>query len=268
MIISSLVEHGTAFALIGAFTGFMSGILGIGGGMIVVPALAYMFHYSDKIPPDYQMHVAAGCSLAIMIFTAMSTIRAHQKKGELLWSLYHLLWPGIILGTIIGALLADLLPTEVLKIIFGGFLIIISIKMLSDVHVEHLERMPGKKVTAAISSFIGMLSGMLGVGGGTLIIPFLNMCGVETRKIPGISALCTLTVAMVGSVLFMITGANASGMPSFSTGYIYWPAVLWVAIPSVLFAPVGAHMTYAVPVKQLKYGMVAILMIAGIDMLI
>tara|TARA_Y100000588_G_C14225886_1_gene913119 strand:+ start:162 stop:968 length:807 start_codon:yes stop_codon:yes gene_type:complete len=268
MIVSSLIEHGTAYALIGAFTGFMSGVLGIGGGMIVVPALVYVFHHNHQVPQHYLMHVAAGCSLAIMIFTAMSSIRAHQKKGELLWSIYNMLWPGILIGTVLGALVADLLPTNVLKVIFGGFLILISIKMLFDVHVERIKKLPGNKVTLAISSFVGLLSGMLGVGGGTLIIPFLNMCGVETRKIPGVSALCTLTVAMVGSILFMITGADVSNMPSFSTGYIYWPAVLWVSIPSVLFAPIGAQMTYTLPVNQLKYGMIAILMIAGIDMLI
>ncbi|WP_133130164.1 sulfite exporter TauE/SafE family protein [Legionella yabuuchiae] len=268
MILSSLVEHGTAYALTGAFTGFMSGILGIGGGMIVVPALLYIFHYTHVVPAEVEMHVASGTSLAIMIFTAMSTIRAHHRQGEILWGIYHRLWPGIILGTIVGALLADQLSTNVLKMIFGIFLLFVGFKMLADVHVERPQRMPSNKITGIVSSLIGLLSGLLGVGGGTLVIPYLNFCGINTRKIPAISALCTLAVSMIGTIVFIITGSNEPGLPSFSTGYVYWPAVIWVAIPSILFAPIGAHLTYTLPVQQLKYGLVAILLMAGLDLLI
>jgi uncharacterized protein len=268
MIISSLIEHGTAFALTGAFAGLMSGILGIGGGMVVVPALVYIFHHSQSIPPAYEMHVAAGSSLAIMIFTAMSSIRAHNRKGEILWALYHRLWPGIIFGTIVGALLADQLSTQILKLIFGSFLLLVGLKMLSDVHLDHPHKMPSNRITGMISAFIGLLSGLLGVGGGTLLIPYLNFCGVDTRKIPPLSALCTLAVAMVGTVIFIITGSDEVGLPAYSTGYVYWPAVIWVAIPSMLFAPIGAHLTYVLPKQQIKYRMVAILLLAAVDMLV
>lgn len=268
MIIDSITEHGTAFALVGAFAGFMSGVLGIGGGMIVVPALVYIFHHSHLIPSSVEMHVAAGSSLAIMIFTAMSAVRAHQRQSELLWNVYHKLWPGIVLGTFFGALMADALSTHWLKLLFGVFLVIISVKMLSDIHVTHPRIFPSKWINGLVSFLIGFKSGLLGIGGGALIIPYLSYCGVDTRKIPSVSALCTLSVAMIGTLAFIITGSNEVGLPEYCTGYVYWPAVIWVAIPSVLFAPIGAHLTYALPVQQLKYGLTVILLIAAVDMLI
>ena len=268
MILTHLAEHGTIFALVGAFTGFFSGILGIGGGLIVVPSLVYVFHHIQAIPNGVEMHMAAGSSLAIMVFTAMSSVKAHQQEGDILWSIYHKLWPGIILGTMIGAMLADQLSTQVLHIIFGLFLLLVAVKMIAEVHIQHPHHMPSNAITSLVSALVGLLSGLLGIGGGTLIIPYLNFCGIEIRKIPAISSLCTMVVAMVGTILFIITGSDEGGLPAYSSGYIYWPAVIWVAIPSVLFAPIGARLTYVLPVQQLKYGLICILALAGVDMII
>jgi uncharacterized membrane protein YfcA len=267
MILADLLEHGSLYALTGAFAGLMSGILGIGGGMIVVPALVYIFHQTNLIPSDIEMHVAAGSSLAIMIFTAMASVRAHHRQSEILWHIYNLLWPGIIAGTICGGILADLLPTHLLKILFGIFLLIISFKMLSNINVSHPHHFPGLWINRVVSYLIGLKSGLLGIGGGALILPYLSYCGVDIKKIPAISALCTLTVAMIGTITFVITGSNESGLPEYCTGYVYWPAVVWVAIPSVIFAPFGAHLTYTLPVKHLKYGFIAILFVVAIDLL-
>jgi len=267
MIIASIMEHGAMYAMTGAFAGFMAGVLGIGGGMVVVPALVYIFHHTQVIPDSLEMHVAAGTSLAIMIFTAQASVRAHNQQGEILWRIYQRLWSGLIIGTITGAIIADLLPTHWLKFLFGVFLLLIGLNMLTNVHVTYPHRFPSSRINRLISILIGLKSGLLGVGGGALIIPYLNYCGVDTRKIPAVSALCTLTVAMIGSIMFMITGSNEAGLPAYSTGYVYWPAVIWVAIPSLLFAPIGARMTYALPVQQLKYGFTAILLIAAIDLL-
>ena len=268
MIVTAIVDHGTAYAMAGALTGLMSGILGIGGGMIIVPALIYIFHHSHDIPLDLEMHAAAGTSLAIMIFTAISAISAHYRKGKILWSVYQRLWPGIIFGTIVGGLLAGVFSTGILKIIFAVFMLLVAIKMLAEVHVERGHLMPGKWITSSVCAFVGFFSGLFGIGGGTLIIPFLNFCGINARKIPAVSSLCTLAVAMTGTIVFIVTGTNEPGMPSFSSGYIYWPAVIWIAIPSVFFAPIGARLTYTLPVQQLKYGLVVILVLAAIDILI
>ena len=267
-MISELVHNGTGYALIGAFAGLMSGILGIGGGMIIVPALAFMFKSNSSIPPDLIMHIAAGSSLAIMIFTAQATVRARSKREPVLWSIYQVLAPGIIIGTIGGVFVAHFLSTGLLATIFALFLLAVAIKMLLDVHVTHPHKFPSLWVNRSVSSLIGLKSGLLGVGGGILIIPYLTYCGVATRKVATVSALCTLTVALIGSVSFIISGLSVVDLPRGSTGFVYWPAVVWVAIPSTLFAPIGAAIAYKLPTKHLKYAFVSILFITAMDMIL
>ncbi|MDI9819538.1 MULTISPECIES: sulfite exporter TauE/SafE family protein [unclassified Legionella] len=267
MILTEIATSGTVYALIGAFAGLMSGILGIGGGVIVVPGLLFIFRHNPDFPTHIIMHMAAGTSLAVMLFTSQSSIRAHYKLNGILWSAYKRLWPGIVVGTILGALCADLLPTHWLKILFGLFLLFVAVKMLSGLHVTHPHRFPNTWINGLVSSLIGFKSGLLGVGGGTLIIPYLNYCGIEMRRIAAVSALCTMTVAILGTITCIITGSNEIDLPAYSTGYVYWPAVVCVAIPSTLFAPIGAKLTYIIPVKQLKFAFVAILLLTAVDLL-
>ncbi|TAL59076.1 MAG: sulfite exporter TauE/SafE family protein [Legionella sp.] len=267
MIMADMLLHGAIYAFIGAFAGLMSGILGIGGGVVVVPGLVFLFQHSHIIPEDAIMHVAAGTSLAVMIITSQSSLRAHLKLGEVLWPVFKKLWLGIALGTIAGALLATLLSTYWLKIIFACFLFLIALKMLTDMHVAHPERFPPNWVNRLVSFLIGLKSGLLGVGGGVLIIPYLTYCGIEVRKIAPVSNLCTFTVAVVGTIAFTLTGFQEMRSVPFALGYVYWPAVLWVAIPSSLIAPWGAKLNYKLPIKQLKYGFIVILILTATKML-
>lgn len=267
MMILDILMDGAAYVVIGAFAGLMASVLGIGGGVIVVPGLMFIFQYNQIIPEDILMQVAAGTSLAVMIFTSQSSLRAHLKLGEVLWSIFKKLWPGIVAGVISGALIANYIPTYWLKIIFAVFLFLVAFKMLADVHVTHPARFPGVWINRLISYLIGLKSGLLGIGGGVLIVPYLTYCGVEIRKIAAVSNLCTLTVALVGTVVFMITGRDEMASIPYSTGYVYWPAVLWVGIPSSLIAPFGAKLNYALPVKQLKYGFIVIVLITATKML-
>lgn len=262
-----LFAYGAIYVSIGVFAGLMAGVLGVGGGIIVVPGLLFIFQMNQLIPGQVAMHVAAGTSLAVMIFTAQASLRTHSQMGEILWSVFKTLWPGIILGTICGALIAELVSTYWLKIIFAVFLIFVAVKMATDLHVEHREHFPRLWLNRLVSFLIGMKSGLLGVGGGVLIIPYLTYCGVPVRKIPAVSNLCSFIVAIVGTVVFIITGWDEMKTIPYSTGYIYWPAVILVAIPSSLVAPFGAKLNYVLPVKQLKYGFIVILFITAIRML-
>lgn len=267
MILSNLLLYGSIYVFLGVFAGLMSGILGIGGGVVVVPGLVFVFQHSKLIPEDALMHVAAGTSLAVMIITSQSSLRAHLKLGEVLWSVFNKLWPGIVLGTIAGALVATYIPTYWLKIIFACFLLLIALKMMTDMHVSHPEHFPPNWVNRLVSFLIGFKSGLLGVGGGVLIIPYLTYCGVAVRKIAAVSNLCTFTVAIVGTIVFMLTGMQSMHSVSYATGYVYWPAVVAVAIPSSLIAPLGAKLNYIAPVHYLKYGFIVILIITAIKML-
>lgn len=268
MILSTIAISGAIYAVAGACAGLISGILGIGGGIIIVPSLLYIFYRNPSFPPDLIMHMAAGTSLAVMAFTTQSTVRAHSKASGILWDVYKRLSPGIIIGTICGALLADQLPTHLLKTFLGLFMLGIGIKMLIKDEITPARNLPKIWSIGLISGLIGLNSGLLGIGGGTLIIPYLNYCGLELRKSIPISALCTMTVALVGALTFMITGSKETTLPLYSTGYIYWPAVACLAILCSIFATVGAKVSYVIPVKQLKYGFVCILFVSAIDLLI
>lgn len=243
----------------GVFAGLMSGILGIGGGLVVVPALLYIFQHDALIPLKLSMHFAAGTSLAVMIFTSQSSIYSHLKLGDILWRVYNCLWPGIFVGVMVGSVSAYFIPTRVLEMIFGLFLLVVGFKMLWGEDVAKHRQFPRGWINALVTFIIGFKSGLLGVGGGVLVIPYLTYCGVEARKIAAVSSLCTLTVAVLGTLIFILTGSWESGLPTYATGFIYWPAVIAVALPSVLFAPLGAKLNYILPVKQLRYGFVVIL---------
>jgi uncharacterized membrane protein YfcA len=261
------VLHGAIFAFIGVLAGLMAGVLGIGGGIAVVPGLFLIFELTHFVPDQITMHVAAGTSLTIMIFTSLASLGAHFKLGDILWSVYKQLGPGIFIGALTGGVIAEFIPTQWLKVLFALFLFIVAVKMITDLHVTYVERFPKAWVTRLVSFFIGLKSGLLGVGGGVLIIPYLTYCGVAVRKIAAVSNLCTFTVGVVGSIVFMITGRHAMAAIPYATGYVYWPAVLWVAIPSCLMAPLGAKLNYLLPVKQLKYAFIILLFLTAISLL-
>ncbi|EHL29228.1 sulfite exporter TauE/SafE family protein [Legionella drancourtii] len=267
MITAALILHGMIYAFIGAFAGLMAGILGIGGGLVVVPGLLFVFQKTQIIPMAIAMHVAAGTSLAVMIITSQASLRAHYQLGDIRWSVYNRLWPGIIIGTISGAIAAQWVPTYWLQIIFAFFLLGVALKMLMDAKITHSEKSPKPWINHLVSFFIGFKSGLLGIGGGLLIIPYLIYCGVEIRKIAAVSSLCTLTVALIGSMVFMVTGYHETVAIPYTTGYVYWPAVLLVATFSSVTAPIGAKLNYIVPVQQLKYGFIVILVLTALKML-
>jgi uncharacterized protein len=255
------------YAATGAFAGLMAGLLGIGGGMIIVPALAFIFKYNSAMPPDLIMHVAAGSSLCVMLFSAQASVRAHYHYGNILWRIYRRLVLGIIIGTCLGALIADSLPTSVIRLIFGLFLLIVVIKMGIDFKPRKRKKTPPLWVDFIVALIAGLKSGLLGIGGGAIVIPYLNYHRVNLRRIAGISSLCTLTVAVSGTLAFIITGFNEAGLPPFSTGYVYWPAVIFVAIPSAIFVTIGAKLTYKLQIKQLKRGFIVILLITALHLI-
>ncbi|MBA2648334.1 MAG: sulfite exporter TauE/SafE family protein [Legionella sp.] len=258
---------GFIYICIGMIAGVMAGVFGIGGGLVIVPGLLFIFHHYQLIPDALSMQAAAASSLAIMIFTSQSSVRAHSKISGILWQVFHTLWPGLLLGTLAGVLLANFIPRVWLKSLFAVFLFIIALKMLMDIKVTRPSRFPSKGTNFGFTYAIGVISGLLGVGGGLSIVPYLSYCGVETRKMPGITNLCSLVVAFVGTTAFMITGISFMSKITYSTGYVYWPAVLCVAIPSTLFAPIGAKLNYIIPQKQLKYCFIMILLITALSLL-
>ena len=255
------------FVFAGALAGLMAGLLGIGGGLVLVPALIFIFSHTQVIPSGLVMHMAAGTTLASMMFSAFSSVKAHAKRGRVLWPVYRSLAPGIIVGIISGAVLADCLPTQILKTLFGSMLLLIVIKMLIPLGIRKA-RFPRRWIHRVVSFFIGLKSGLLGIGGGAVIIPYLTYCGVNMRKTAAISSVCSLTVAVVGCLVYCFTGFGEQGLPAYSVGYVYWPAALVIALFSSLFAPIGARLTYALPLRQLKRAFILFLLVTAIHLLI
>lgn len=266
-MIMPLLVHGMIYVFIGVFAGLMAGMFGVGGGLVVVPGLVFIFQHTDLIPNNILMYMAVGTSLAVMIITAQASVRAHYKLGSILWPVFHRLWPSLVIGTVVGSIAAAWIPTYWLKTFFALFLLFVSIKMLTDKQPERPQQFPKNWINRLITFLIGTNSGLLGVGGGILVVPYLAYCGIPTRQIAAISNLCALTIAITGTVLFMITGYHATTDIAYTTGYIYWPAVLLIGIPSSLMAPVGAKLNYKLPVHQLKYGFIVILILTALKML-
>ncbi len=240
-----------SYLLIGALAGFLAGLLGVGGGIIVVPALAFIFnHYFD---PRYVMHMAVATSLAAMIFTVSRAYLSHMKSGVQFWAICRSLMPGLAIGVIVGAIAAHFLQSKALTLLFGLFLIVIALKMIFE--KEHLAKdrqLPHSGVMFLAALTGGTLSGLLGIGGGTLTIPFLIHYGISMRQAVMVSIVAGIMVSIIGSVSFIISGEHVTGLPPHSWGYVYWPALLFVSIGSVLLSPLGAWLSRRISNTWLK----------------
>jgi uncharacterized membrane protein YfcA len=256
------------YLVIGAVAGLMAGLFGIGGGVVVIPALTAIFSHSVDISQDYVMQVAVGTSLATMIVTSSSSLYAHYKRGAVRWEYWKQMTPGLIVGVILGAIAANFLPSKWLQIVFALFLLVVGLRMAINktakpvaTHVVAVRTMQWASVV------IGGLSSILGVGGGTLIVPFLLRCQMDMREATATSVACGLVIGIVATACFMVTGLFASVHMPWSTGYIFWPALIGIGITSILFAPMGASLAHKLPRDLLKQIFGAFLLLMSIDML-
>lgn len=257
------------YMLGGALAGLSAGLLGIGGGLIVVPFLSIVLGYAG-FPQDELMHVAVATSLLLIVFTSTSSMIAHIRKGEVIWRAFWSLLPGLIIGAIIGANIADLLPSSVLRIVFGTFVFIIAYTMIKQRHSENLTMRPlpvGYFLSGA-GVIIGVLCNILGMGGGGLIVPFLSHYNVRIRQAIATSAVCGFPTALTGVIALVLVGLDESAnrIPG-TTGYLYWTAFFSMIIPSMLCAQWGAYLAHRLPGDKLRKIFAVFLIIVGVDML-
>lgn len=257
------------FVIGGAVGGFTAGLLGIGGGLIVVPFLACMLPYAG-FPEESIMHVAVATSLLLIVFTALSSMLAHLRKGNVMWTTFWYFLPGLMAGAIVGANIADLLPSKVMRIIFGLFTFMIAYMMFKNPKGKAKEKPPLKSNygLTGLGVIIAALCNILGMGGGGLIVPYLNRYDVPMRKAIGTSAVCGVPTALVGVIALAIVGLDEKvhGIHGM-TGYLYWIAFLSMIIPSMVFAPLGAALTQRLPCHKLRHLFALFLVIVGVDML-
>ena len=254
------------FALVGAAAGTLAGLLGVGGGVIVVPGLAFLLA-GGEVPAERLMQVAVGTSLATIVVTSLSSIRAHHRRGAVRWPLVARMTPGIVVGAALGAVIADALPTRTLAVGFGLFLVVVSARLAFGGQPAPHRQPPGTAAFTAAGAGIGTLSSLLGIGGGTMTVPLLAWCNVPLREAVATSAACGLPIAVAGAAAFAVAGLDVPGMPAAASGYIYWPAFLAVAPLSIACAPLGARLAHAIPVLALRRVFALFMLLIGLRML-
>ncbi len=248
-------------AIIGICVGIIAGMLGIGGGIFIVPLLSFIFNLNG-MPDSLLMKCSIGTSLSIMVFTSISTIIAHYKRGNIVFDVIKRILIWIVLGTVVGSLVAHLINGGVLKILFGLFMIVIAFKMFWGFHPhEYRNRKLTNKILAIAGILIGFKSGILGIGGGSISVPFLSYFGFPMKKAVGTSTTFTFPIALCGAISFIIFGYQAINFP-MTIGYIYWPAFLIITPLAVIFAPLGAKLSHIIPSRNLQiiFGWILILL--------
>jgi uncharacterized protein len=235
----------------GAFGGFSAGLLGIGGGMILVPFITMIFS-AKGFPPDIIVHMAIATSLGTILFTSLSSVRAHHLHGAVRWPIVALLAPGILLGSWVGPWIGKQLPSATLALVFAGFISFSATQMLLNRKPAAGRELPGSAGMFAAGGVIGLLAGLLGAGGGFISVPFMSWCNVKVHHAVATSAALGFPIALAGTLSNVYFGWHAPGLPPYSLGYIYLPALAVIATASVTLAPLGARTAHRLPVQSLK----------------
>lgn len=253
--------------VLGAFVGVMAGLLGIGGGLIVVPALLYLLPWAG-IPTELSMHMALATSLASIIVTSGSSALNHLKLGNVDIFVVKWLMPGVVIGGFVGANIAEWIPTQYLPRVFGVIVLVLALQMFRSIRVTTTRAMPSSPVSMLYGTGIGVVSSLAGIGGGSLSVPFLNRHGVEMRKAVGSSSVCGCVIAIAGMTGFILHGYSVDSLPDYSVGYVYLPALLAIAGTSMLTTRIGARWATTLPTAKLKKIFALFLMFVALSMLV
>ena len=240
-----------AFLVMGAATGFAAGLLGVGGGMLLVPFMTMMLTLKN-FSPELIVHMAIATSLSTIMFTSLSSVRAHHSRGAVLWPVVKLLAPGILIGSWIGPWIGAQLNSAGLALFFAVFVGLSATQMLLDKKPAATRELPKSTGMLAAGSVIGILSGLVGAGGGFVSVPFMTWCNVKIHNAVATSAALGFPIALAGTLSNIYFGWDMPDLPPGALGYIYLPALLVVSLASVTTAPLGAKVAHALPVKSLK----------------
>lgn len=239
------------FLACGAVAGVLAGLLGVGGGIVIVPMLVAILPITG-VPPQYVQQMALGTSLASIMITSVSSARAHNARGAVRWEIVWSITPGILVGTFCGGLLATRLPTLFLKVFFLCFLLCVAAQMLSNYRPPASRNLPGKVGIAGVGGIIGLVSSFVGIGGGTLSVPFMSFCNVPLHHAVGTSAAIGFPIAVAGTLGYIIGGWGRPDLPTMSLGFVHLWALMGIAAASFCTAPLGVRLSHALPAAKLK----------------
>jgi uncharacterized membrane protein YfcA len=261
------VDFWLLYLVTGVFAGFLAGLLGVGGGLVIVPVLVFIFT-AQHFPAEQVMHLALGTSLASIMFTSISSLRAHHAHGAVNWVVVRGLTPGIIAGTLGGTMVAAQLSTSFLKVFFVVFLYYVATQMIMNIKPKPSRELPGVMGMFSAGGVIGAVSSLVGIGGGTLSVPFMTWCNVKLHQAIGTSAAIGFPIAVAGAVGYIANGWALGTLPAYSLGFVYLPALVGLVAASVLTAPLGARLAHRLPVAKLKKFFALLLYALGTRMLL
>lgn len=251
---------------LGAIGGLLAGLLGVGGGMILVPFTTLLLE-ARGVPGTLTLKMAVGTSLATICFTALSSVRAHRARGAVRGDVVVGLAPGIVVGAMAGAQLAKALPPAALGAAFGVFLLFAATQMLFELRPAPAHGLPGRWAMAGVGGTIGLLSALVGAGGAFLSVPFMVWRNVTMHQAVGTASALGLPIALAGAFGFVVAGWSAPGLPAGALGFVYLPALAALAGASIVTAPFGAALAHRLNVRQLRRIFAFMLYAVGLAML-
>ncbi|MDQ6681466.1 MAG: sulfite exporter TauE/SafE family protein [Pseudomonadota bacterium] len=237
--------------LLGVVCGFLAGLLGVGGGMLMVPFITVLLEHKG-VPTQYVVKMAIATSLATICFTSIASVRTHHQRGGVRWDLVLLLAPGIVGGSFIGAQVAKVLPTHALALLFALFVGFSATQMLIDRKPKPSRQLPAAPGMFAAGGAIGVLAALVGAGGAFVSVPFMTWCNVPIRHAVATSAALGFPIALAGTIGYIVAGWSLHDMPYGALGFLYLPALATIAVASVLAALFGARLAHRLDISQLK----------------
>lgn len=253
--------------LLGAIAGLLAGLFGLGGGVLIVPALVWMFS-AQQFPQELVMIMSVATSLATIVPTSISSALTHHFLGNITWERVFRLTPGILIGAAMGATVADLIDGQILRGFFISYLLYVGFRMAMPSSVKSVTKKGRNRVDYLAGGGIGFLSSILGIGGGTLTVPYLVGRQVLMKKAVAVSSVCGLPIAISGTVTYALLGSGKSALPDWSFGYVYLPALVGIVICSVVTAPLGAKLANKLPAKKLKRYFSLLIFIIALKMIL
>jgi len=257
-------------ALLGSGVGFLAGLLGIGGGLVIVPVLSSILLHFDILPADQVVVAAIATSLASILFTSTSSAIAHHKNGNVPWNLAPWIMVGVALGALFSGFMATLLPEHIVRVVFAVSVVLIAFKMLfsgkSDTQVER--ELPNKGVLTFFTTITGGLSAMIGIGGGALLVPLLTFFSLDMKKAIGCASACGIVIALFGSIGYISAGSHLFALENGFAGFVYLPALFGIVCTSWFTAPLGAKSTNYLPVSTIKKIFAALLLVIAVNMML
>lgn len=252
---------------LGAVAGFIAGLFGVGGGLIIVPVLLWMFSLQG-FEPSYMTHLAVGTSLATIMVTSISSVQAHHRRGAVRWSVVRHLATGLLIGAFIGAGIADAMPATLLQLVIGCFALWVAQNMFLNQYRQRstaavAEQLPNVPQQVVAGGVIGVASAIFGIGGGSLTVPYLSRYGMVMQQAVATSSACGLPIALAGALGFVFFGQTTTNLPAGAWGFVYVPAFLGISAASLLTAQYGAKLAHHLPSALLKQLFALLLLLVG-----